>query len=297
MTLGISYVIRSFALKMEKATHSSIPIIDLRSSDLFNKSHISSSSNFPVAELPERLHELPACTQPISLFGSPLEIQTAMNFLVPKRYIISNRQIASDEELQQLEKLNRLSSGDTYQRLWNPAKIVSQFVDNFSDKCENKNGLDLACGSGRDSVYMAMHGWTMTGVDYLPSALQKMSDLTKRCKQSVNTVLMDLEKSDLDDGFCKLRTINQFYGCVIVVRYLHRSNLHLLKQLIDVSGFIVYQTFMQGCEKFGRPKNPKFLLRKGELAETFSDFDILVDEIEYLDDGRPTNCFIAQKVE
>jgi len=278
------------------------PILDIRPVALFQKAHILYSSNFPVAELPERLHELPVRTQPISLFGLPSELQTATEFLTSKGYSITNAQIASDEELQMLGRHNALGTGDSYQRLWEPAKIVSQFINEYADKCSNKNALDLACGAGRDSVYMAMKGWEVASVDYLPSALQKASDLAMRCKQSINTILMDLEKFDLqktslENELNKLRHVNELFGCVIVIRYLHRPNLELLKNLIDIGGFIVYQTFMQGCEKFGRPKNPKFLLQQGELAEIFSDFNILVDEIEYLNDGRPTNRFIARKIE
>jgi len=274
-----------------------IPILDLRSVDLFKKSHLLYSSSFPVSQLPERLHELPIRTQPISLLGSSSELQTATEFLTSKGYTIANSQVASDEKFAQFEKFNRLGSGDSYQRLWKPAKIVSQFVDEYADKCKNKSALDIACGAGRDSVYMAMQGWQVTAVDYLPSALKKASDLAMRCKQSINTLLLDLEKTELENEWVKLRHADQLYGCVIVVRYLHRANLSLIRDIIDIGGFIVYQTFMRGCEKFGRPKNPKFLLEQGELAETFSDFNILVDEIEHLEDGRPTNRFIAQKVD
>jgi hypothetical protein len=44
----------------------------------------------------------------------------------------------------------------------------------------------------------------------------------------------------------------------------------------------------------GRPRNPNFLLNAGELAEVFSNAEILVDEVEVLDDGRPVAAFIAK---
>src|SRR5262245_12522472 len=31
--------------------------------------------------------------------------------------------------------------------------------------------LDLGCGSGTDSIYLARHGWTVTGVDIVPEAV------------------------------------------------------------------------------------------------------------------------------
>jgi tellurite methyltransferase len=274
-----------------------IPILDLRPAQLFYQSHIIGSASFPVSELFERLHELPIRAQAVELFGSVSELEIATQFLSSKGYRISQTQVADQQKLLELQQSNNLAFGKSYQRLWQPARIVKRFIENYSLHSENKTGLDLACGSGRDTVYMSMQGYSMTAVDYLPSALQKLSDLAIRCEQSIKSILLDMEKLDDDKHCSPLTTLQHQYGCVVVVRYLHRPGLAQLKRLIDIGGYIVYQTFMHGCEKFGSPKNPRYLLELGELAEVFSDFDILVDEVEYLPDGRPTNCFIAKRIE
>ena len=53
---------------------------------------------------------------------------------------------------------------------------------------------------------------------------------------------------------------------------------------------------MEGCEKtaVGRPRNPDFLLKPGELAGIFAGFRVLLDEIEVLEDGRSVSAFIAK---
>jgi len=66
----------------------------------------------------------------------------------------------------------------------------------------------------------------------------------------------------------------QFSG-VLVFRYLHRPLFASIKQAILPGGIIIYETFTQGNEKYGRPKNPDFLLAKGELVEQFKDWQIL----------------------
>lgn len=271
-------------------------MLDLRSVQAFNQSHIINSASFPIDELSDRLHELPMRTQPVELFGSLEQLQKATEFLSAKGYLIVNRQVASEEKLLQLKQSGKLAFGRSYQRLWQPAEIVKRFIQSYSADCENKSGLDLACGSGRDSVYMSMQGFAMTAIDYLPSALEKLSDLAQRCTQSINVVQLDLEKTSQENSQNPLDVLADPFGCVIVVRYLHRPGLVQLKSLIDIGGYIVYQTFMRGCEEFGSPKNPRFLLESGELASIFFDFEILVDEVEYLADGRPTNCFIAKRI-
>ncbi len=273
-----------------------IPVLDLRSLQQFNQSHIIDSASFPIEELSQRLHELPTRAQPIELFGSLVQLQNAVDFLSSKGYQVENCHEVSEEKLLQLKQSGMLAFGGVYQRLWQPAAIVKKFILGYSLDCKNKSGLDLACGSGRDSVYMSMNGFSMTAVDYLPEALQKLSDLAKRCEQTVKTVQLDLEAVGQKQYHSLFDNLTGHYGCVVVVRYLHRPGLAYLKSLIDIGGYIVYQTFMRGCEKFGRPKKTKFLLEPGELANHFFDFDILVDEVECLADGRPTNCFIAKRI-
>ncbi len=35
------------------------------------------------------------------------------------------------------------------------------------------SALDLGCGTGDSSIYLAQHGWKVTGVDFVPKALEK----------------------------------------------------------------------------------------------------------------------------
>ena len=53
----------------------------------------------------------------------------------------------------------------------------------------------------------------------------------------------------------------------------------------------------RGCEAFGRPKRKKHILRKGELSHFFGEagWNILMDEVRCLEDGRPVSYFVARK--
>lgn len=68
---------------------------------------------------------------------------------------------------------------------------------------------------------------------------------------------------------------NKQFSGVIVFRYLHRPLFESIKQAILPGGIIVYETFTKGNEKYGRPKNPDFLLAKGELVKQFKGWKIL----------------------
>jgi hypothetical protein len=53
----------------------------------------------------------------------------------------------------------------------------------------------------------------------------------------------------------------------VVTHYLHRPLLPTLVDSLERGGLLVYETFAVGNERFGKPSNPAFLLRPGELLE------------------------------
>src|SRR5690606_29782560 len=57
------------------------------------------------------------------------------------------------------------------------------------------------------------------------------------------------------------------FAGVIVTNYLHRPLLPLIVQAVAPGGALIYETFAQGNERFGRPRSPRFLLEPGELLE------------------------------
>ena len=159
--------------------------------------------------------------------------------------------------------------------------------------------VDLACGCGRDVVFLAMRNWgRVVGIDYLSSQLERTRQLAKNNRitdeKQIEVVERDLEK----DG---LPLHGEKYHLITVARYLHRPHFEQLRELLVPGGFLVYHTFMKGCENttIGRPRRPQFLLNENELGSTFnsdSGFSIVTDEVKLISDGRPTSFFVAQKL-
>jgi SAM-dependent methyltransferase len=115
--------------------------------------------------------------------------------------------------------------------------------------------LDVACGSGRHARYMASQGLRVLAVDIDQDALNALAGVA-----GVDTLVADLEGNPWPfDG--------RQFDAVIVTRYLHRPLLVPLVEALAPGGVLVYETFATGNEHFGRPRNPEFLLRAGELLE------------------------------
>jgi SAM-dependent methyltransferase len=78
---------------------------------------------------------------------------------------------------------------------------------------------------------------------------------------------------DLEDGSPWPFAGERFEG-VVVTNYLHRPLLPRLLESLAPGGVLIYETFMLGNERFGKPSNPRFLLRPGELLEAFKDLTV-----------------------
>lgn len=110
--------------------------------------------------------------------------------------------------------------------------------------------LDVAAGAGRHARWLAARRRPVVAVDRDVTALADA--------EGVNVVAADLEAAPwpFADG--------RFAG-VIVARYLHRPLLPWLVAALAPGGVLIHETFAVGQAAFGRPRNPDFLLRPGEL--------------------------------
>jgi SAM-dependent methyltransferase len=264
------------------------PLIDCRPVDVFKESHIKGAASFPAKQLLADMHALPRNSQPVTLCGDKESLQIAETFLMSKYYQVINKLEWNDELKARLYADNALATGATDIALWEPSPISKTFIKDFP--LATGKGLDIACGAGRDLVYLAQHGWEMTGIDRNEEALQRSQRLADKYHVSITTMLQDTEiGKDPFDSFS-----DESFDLIIVARYLHRPLFPYIKRLIKPDGFLLYQTFMLGCEAFGSPRNPNFLLKPGELAECFTGTEILRDEVIHLDDGRPMSAFICR---
>lgn len=117
--------------------------------------------------------------------------------------------------------------------------------------------LDLACGRGRHARWLAGQGFAVEAVDRDAAALAALSGLP-----SIQVRQADLEQAPWP---CAGR---RFAG-IVVCNYLHRPLFPALIEALAPGGALIYETFMVGNERFGRPSSPEFLLRRGELLTVF----------------------------
>lgn len=115
--------------------------------------------------------------------------------------------------------------------------------------------LDLACGHGRQGRLLLYQGHRVLFCD---RDLAGVADL--RARRHAWLVRADLEESGWPFAAgC--------FGLVVVANYLWRPLLPDIFAAVAPGGLLLYETFMAGQERLGRPTNPDFLLRPGELRD------------------------------
>ena len=84
-------------------------------------------------------------------------------------------------------------------------------------------------------------------------------------------------RADLEDGSPWPLPGEQFQG-IVVSNYLHRPLFAPIERALAPGGVLLYETFMQGNERYGRPSNPAFLLAPGELWRAFGGLQVIAFE-------------------
>ena len=119
--------------------------------------------------------------------------------------------------------------------------------------------LDFASGEGRHCINLANSKRAITAIDKDYKKLEKYKSLN-----NIKTICFDLETDE------EWPLKNNWYDIIIVVNYLYRPKIKNLTNLLKEGGYLFYETFSVGNEKYGSPKNPNFLLRDRELINVFS---------------------------
>jgi SAM-dependent methyltransferase len=137
--------------------------------------------------------------------------------------------------------------------------------------------LDLACGKGRITRFLLAEGFSVVALDKDVSGLGDIS----------STQNLEIVQADLEAGANFPLQGREFSG-IVVVNYLHRPLFSDLTNALSKGGVLIYQTFMQGNEAYGRPSNPSFLLEENELEDAFGkNLDVIAFEQGFTEHPKP----------
>jgi tellurite methyltransferase len=244
-------------------------VLDCRSAAAFATGHLTGSGHLPFEELADRRYELPAReTAIVVVSASGREAERAAAALEALGY---TDVCWLDAELEGL--LDSPPDTGPPLPLWRPSPFLAARIGSIP--CGH--ALDVAAGAGREAVFMALRGFEVEARDRAPEALRWARALAARHGVSITTIEQDLEARDASLPASR-------FALVTVFRFLHRPLFRSIEAALAPGGHLIYETFLRGQERFGRPSHPRFLLHPRELRSAFPKLEVL--EYEESDPAR-----------
>jgi len=229
-------------------------LLDVRETATFLRGHLAGSGCIPLAELRARRGELPPRAAPVLLVaddpGRAAEAARAVEALGYARVAYLAAPLAELE--------GGLADTGPPARLWHP----SPFLERVLPSLPRGRALDLAAGAGREAVFLALQGFDAEAWDHDREILERAREMAARHGVRIGTRVYNLERRhpELPEADHQL---------VTVFRFLHRPLFPHVERAVAPGGCLIYETYLRGQERFGRPKHPRFLLDPGELPGAF----------------------------
>jgi len=240
-------------------------IIDLRDEGAYRRARPAGAVRLSRADVRERAYLLPPRHQPLVLVGgTTAETDPTLASLRAAGRVVEHHPGESWRDRLPVE-----TGPPTRDHVWQPATVVTRAVQ-YRSTLAGRRAVDLACGSGRNAVYLAGCGFDVIAIDARADALERAGDLAARHGVTIRTVQRDLEDPRSLDALSA--------DLVVVVRYLERGLFPALPGILTPGGILAYETFSIDQAGHGHPRQERFLLQRQELRDAFPMLERLAYE-------------------
>ena len=139
-------------------------------------------------------------------------------------------------------------------------------------KVKGKKALDIACGAGRNSIYLAINGFDVESLDISQVALDVLKN---KGFENISCKLIDLDEYEVP--------VNS-YDFIVMTNFLDRNIIPKLSNALKSDGILFIETYMDDIVNEKPSSNPDFLLKKDELKTFFNDSFEVLDYDEFLNE-------------
>ena len=148
-----------------------------------------------------------------------------------------------------------------------PSRFLQRWLPAVRQRSPQPLAIDIACGLGRNTRFLAQCGYRARGVDISDMAINKAKALAAEENLSIDWHTLDLDSEPLPPGP---------YDLIVVCRFLDRLLFPALQSaLLPQGGRIVYEQHVITDLEVGGPRDPRFRLQPNELLRSFSNLQIL----------------------
>lgn len=159
-------------------------------------------------------------------------------------------------------------------------------VEQYATSARGNKALDIACGMGRHSRYLASLGFDVDALDISSVAIDQLQNIA-----NIHAMEVDFDSYTLPKNS---------YHIIVCTYYLERKLFPQIVEALKPNGILIFETFLHHGENERAPSNPDFILQPGELEAYFGSSCDIVDIREFWDkdyQGYKTmkNSLVAKK--
>ena len=172
-----------------------------------------------------------------------------------------------------------------------PSRFLQEIIDSDHWTIPRGRALDVACGKGRNALFLAERGFDVVAIDVSPVALEE-----GRRRAAERSLAISWERADLE----QIALPENSFNLVVNFNYLQRSLIPPLKAALKSGGHVIFETYLIDQQAIGHPKNPEYLLSHNELLFQFRDFRALLYREGKFADSAETSFragILAQKID
>ena len=130
--------------------------------------------------------------------------------------------------------------------------------------------LDLACGAGRNSIFLAQNGFFVDAVDVSSVGLERARERAETLGVSINWL-----NQDLLDGW---KLPSESYSLIIMFRFVALELLPVLPEILERGGSLIIEEHLQWKgEAVSGPTNENFRVPPGELARIVDGLKVVYE--------------------
>jgi len=175
-------------------------------------------------------------------------------------------------------------SGDDYEPNRNPSALLTEWL---GDRPPG-SALDLACGTGRNALYLAEKGYAVSAIDSSPRAIELAEQAARKEGLKINWIV-----ADLDDY-----AIRERYDLIVISFFYPNKNLvPAIINALKKGGILLYENNMLSPSAAeGEVRKHRFHLKPGELPRIFKDLKVIRYKESRVDGERDRSSYVASLV-
>ncbi len=135
---------------------------------------------------------------------------------------------------------------------------------------ESGRALDLACGRGKNSLYLAQRGLAVTAADISQNGLDRLMQAAESLglEGNIQPLCVDLDNYQIGQSG---------YDLIVVVRFLNRGLFNSIQAALKPGGVLLYKTFNRRILRQRPGFNPEFTVETDELVDSFRELALITD--------------------